>query len=111
MWFWFVFYMLVFLFFLHYFLDNTYNTCYVYNQDEGKTNNQNREEIMKNYEIKFGVWENGSGWQCHDIADRYADTFEEAVCTANKMISICDGIQVIADITDIETGNCKTIGW
>jgi len=66
---------------------------------------------MKNYEIKFGVWENGSGWQCHDIADRYADTFEEAVCTANKMISVCDGIQVIADITDIETGNCKTIGW
>jgi hypothetical protein len=66
---------------------------------------------MKTYEIKFSVWEDGRGWQCHDIADREADTMEEAEDVALEMIAVCDGIQVIADIKNTKTGEIKTVGW
>ena len=66
---------------------------------------------MKNYEIKFGVWKDGSGWQPHDIAGREANTMEEAEDVAIEMIAVCDGIQVIADIENTKTGETKTVGW
>ncbi len=29
------------------------------------------------YRASFGVWEDGSGWQAHQIKDRTADTMED----------------------------------
>ena len=70
---------------------------------------------MKTYEIKFSVWEDGRGWQCHDIADREADTMEEAEDVALEMIeahwTAKDGFLVIADIKNTKTGEIKTVGW
>jgi hypothetical protein len=63
----------------------------------------------KKYQISFAVWEDGKGWQPHDIASRYTKSFEEAIDTAAKMIAICE-VQVIAEIS-LNGKLIKEMGW
>lgn len=62
------------------------------------------------YKITFAVWENGEGWQPHNIANRTAKTLGESIDIADKMSAICTE-QVISTITDKTGKTVKEMGW
>ena len=59
------------------------------------------------YKIEAGIWQDGSGWQPHDIETRYAGTVEDAHKKAAFLSVLCAheplGYPVIT-ITNTKTG-------
>lgn len=66
---------------------------------------------MKAYQATTAVWQTGSGWQPHDIADQDADTLDDAREIAKKIIA--NGAQLGQPIVTISQGEneIETLGW
>ncbi len=58
---------------------------------------------MKKYTLTTAVWQPGSGWQPHDIADQKAETLDEARKIAREIID--DGAQLGEPVVTIMVGD------